>query len=537
MSEGTRTPISLPDDIIGNILSHYVSTLDVTRVERACCARGDRARFREILRGNVEITELSTETALKWAITRGVRVRFLNVSVSGGCIQLKIDCRTSLLTCCFQKILAHVTQATNAQPVRQTGEGLSGVEFGVLCELHWTVDQATAKSFVATFNAHPYLKKLVVGFHNCSAAAILSELNASENLHELVILLRDTVTGNVFEVVAARFQCLKKLQLTFTTRRSIASEMRPRVEGLENVGVHCTELEELVVQGPLSIAQESLCEFFLSAHKLRVIAVRDADWILTDNELHALAESNHGVPHLTDIHMMYYFREAATITICAAVLAHIRTCALSAFPFGRQNALLASMTHVETLVADMFLLPAVAECCTCLRVLQVHCEKNNEELVTYIPVIAKHNPLLESLQLGCVYRDPEEGTVLSAVLSALAVHSPRLRCFVSQISGSCVTADKLVSFVHACPQLTTLDVSVGATMTDTVLQALAQHSYNLQELHLHREAVVTEVGLVQLVTSCKHLRRLVLSKTVILSPELRGRLMAITCSRGRKLAI
>jgi hypothetical protein len=100
-----------------------------------------------------------------------------------------------------------------------------------------------------------------------------------------------------------------------------------------------------------------------------------------------------------------------------------------------------------------------------------------------------------------------------------------------------VTADELVSFVYACPQLTTLDVSVGTAMTDAVLQALAHHSYYLQELHLHREAVVTEVGLLQLVTSCNHLQRLVLSKTLTLSPELSGRLTAIARSRGRKLTI
>jgi hypothetical protein len=51
----------------------------------------------------------------------------------------------------------------------------------------------------------------------------------------------------------------------------------------------------------------------------------------------------------------------------------------------------------------MFLLPSVTECCTHLRVLQVHCEQGNEELGTYIPLIAKHNPLPESLQLGSEY--------------------------------------------------------------------------------------------------------------------------------------
>jgi hypothetical protein len=101
--------------------------------------------------------------------------------------------------------------------------------------------------------------------------------------------------------------------------------------------------------------------------------------------------------------------------------------------------------------------------------------------------------------------------------------------------GVSVTKKSLLSLIWGCPKLTNLAMPVGKAMTYRILKALAQHSYYLQELHLHREAVVTEAALVQLVTSCKHLTKLQDNQSSSITKELQQKLVQACAARGRRL--
>jgi hypothetical protein len=144
--------------------------------------------------------------------------------------------------------------------------------------------------------------------------------------------------------------------------------------------------------------------------------------------------------------------------------------------------------------------------------------------------VVQHSPYLQYLWTHFSALSPE-------LLAAVAQHCPKLQTFRPCSQFSPITTTDLVSFIQGCPLLTSFGIQAGTVVSDVVMHALVQHSYFLEELHLYRDATVTEAGLAQLVTPCKFLRKLAHSKTVIVSAEFKCQLIAVACARGRKLAV
>jgi hypothetical protein len=265
-----------------------------------------------------------------------------------------------------------------------------------------------------------------------------------------------------------------------------------------------------------------------NAHKLRVLV---APQLLTDAVLLAIAESNSGVPHITELTMPLAIQYAATILRCTAALAHLERYEgfdsyFTRCPEHVQRLAGEHMSQLRSLTVRSSFLRVLARIPVNLRDLTVVYGPSNSVEPDLLCII-RRSPALQSLQV-------QRGSISGAVLHELARYCPQLHTLTADYLCWGISAKALQFFVQRCPRLVKLIINVTTALTDRVLLVLAQRCWYLHELYINKDARVTEHGLVQLVASCKHLRVLHYRK---IKAWVRRRLIALVQARGRRLTV
>jgi hypothetical protein len=537
--------LQLPSGLVGNIFSSFLCLKDVVRVGGSVCSHDYQAAYLEALRFTAVNLKLDDKElqALHWTLDRGVKINHLKLHRLSSTVLELLEAHPQLLSTIdldrneridFAQIEVARIDLPLASKLRRLCAGESTVRVRIeACNLDYLScvlysDFASKDLAYTLLQSNPHLTSVSI-IATYKVRDVLSGVQSLGRLLELRLRMYEKVGESVLVQIA---RCCPRLQTLGLTLRFDYVSTTFEGDGLTALALGCTDFRKLALVGNFNIADHVMQEFFRVAHRLERFDVQHTSIAINDAALIALAESNGGVPHLTALLAGLQINDIATVHRCATVLSHIRTftatALISVLPITRQ--VVSSLHNVERLEVNSPLLTALrGGCYPKLKWLTVRGAGGPVVLHCLVEVV-QHSPDLQYLWTHFSALSPE-------LLAAVAQHCPKLQTFRPCSQFSPITTTDLVSVIQGCPLLTAFGIQAGTVVSDAVLQALAQHSYYLEELNLYRDATVTEAGLAQLVKSCKFLRKLAHSKTVIISAEFKCHLIAVAGARGRKLAV
>jgi hypothetical protein len=522
--------LHLPKELLGSIFSTSLSLKDVVRLGRAMCSHESTAMYSDALCSTVVDVDLKGNKLelLQWALGRRVKINEIKLfRMDAALPKLREknfhDVTAKNLEGGEILTVEHKSLATKIKFL-DVGEHelLRCARVCNLEQLVCVMSVSNVEYMAAFIQNNPLLRTLRI------TAAVLSQQvlePRSLKLLELCLETSSELSDAVLVQIAGSYPNLQRLELilssTFaTTRLSV---------GLALLAQRCCDLRSFALAGGFSAEDHELQEFLRHAHHLETFDMSAIDLVINDEALLALMESNNGVPHVTGLLAVVHLEHEDTIRRCAPALAYVRE-----FKFIRLmtrspllEMLLERLCNLEWLMlrAEMLTMLPPSSCAK-LQWLKI---QGTCDVGDFLPEFVKHTPALKYL---CLYNSRSAGT--GALLTSLSKHCPALQSLIVE-RGVSITTKSLLSLVRGCSKLTNLAMPVGKAMTDRALQALAQHSYYLQELHLHRDAVVAEATLLQLVTSCKHLTKLQDNQSSSITKELQQKLVQACAARGRRL--
>jgi hypothetical protein len=517
----------LPYRISGYFVLSFLSLYDIVQLDRSCCSRRLRKVYLETLRFNHAAPEnemgIVVTAAAKWSSSRGVK--YVHFVVNRSSEEL-------------EQLLAgkSIARAVVDLHVSSCTPMISYNRFGVWAGSVHSLELETVSS-CAKVPQHPALcnlKRLNLFVDNTNAYWALQLIANNGGLSFLCM-------NCVLEGCEQFLDSLCTMEHLLTLR--IGACDIGAAEGIASISLLCPNLTTLEVIHPDADyatrssgikfiwegkgLETAVAECVRRAHKLRALTLPQ---MLTDTILLALAESNNGVPHLTELNMPLAVQDATTIQSCTAVLARIQHF---------------EGVHLNFLVCPKSLQQVVLQCMSRLKRLTVP--------GSYLGIVAKLGVNLSHFNVVCSETDATDrdlprivrrcnslqllhGQVTKTVLYELARSCPQLHSLTAGSICYGVSAVHLQHFVQHCSKLVQLNLPLNTAMNDTVLRAITRYCADLRVLHIHHGTRVTEDGLVQLVASCKYLRELVLHCSVV-GVEVPRRLVAIARHRGRKLTI
>jgi hypothetical protein len=342
-----------------------------------------------------------------------------------------------------------------------------------------------------------------------------SELWTFHQVLEFNLTTHDFFTDRIVQLIAACFPMLQKLQLKVVpcgykyNHSNISS-------GLAYLAKVCPELRELVLLRDITVESPAAEQFLRRAHKLccyNVVGVTEAySMRLTDAMLLAIAESNHGVPHVTELRAVLDIRMKETLAQCGDALGHIRTfegfCGCSASLEVQQEAI-SLMVNLEHVTLPSYLLTSLEPGCYQLCSLTVNFTGRWDDTVD---VFLKIIPSCRRLQSLSVWNGDhtELPAFLATTLSALARSSSQ----VGMILGAVLNPDFPAS---APPRRELYLEAYELAFTKLIKEGVLTHNPTVGALCAQaQQDLVTDAGLVRLVASCTQLRRLYIGLS---SPE------------------
>jgi hypothetical protein len=509
----------LPHRVSGRFVLSFLTLRDVVQLDRSCCSQKYRPYYLEITRYNNLAPETGTGidvlAAVRWAANRRVKcihlvVSHLNLELeqlimdspnTRVAIDLRINRDTPSIPYGREEALTSNIQCLEIETMMSCSKVPLNPALCNLKKLRVPVDTHNVRWAWQLIANNTGLTSLSVHCHLTGCEKFLSSLCPMENLLTLRLYANNIGTE----------------------------------AGVAGLSALCPNLSTLEILPPYgnyiwqSKAMEAAVATCLrNAHKLRVLV---APQLLTDAVLLAIAQSNSGVPHITELTMPLAIQYAATILRCTAALAHLERYEgfdsyFTRCPEHVQRLAGEHMSQLRSLTVRSSFLTVLARIPVNLRDLTVVYGPSNSVEPDLLCVI-RRSPALLSLQV-------QRGSISGAVLHELARYCPQLHTLTAGNLCWDISAKDLQFFIQRCPGLVKLIINVTTALTDKVLLILAQQCWYLHELYINKDARVTEHGLVQLVASCKHLRVLHYRK---IKAGVRRRLIALVQARGRRLTV
>jgi hypothetical protein len=333
-----------------------------------------------------------------------------------------------------------------------------------------------------------------------------NELCNFDQVLEVNLSTHDLLTDRVVQLIATCFPMLQKLQLKVVPG---ARENYSRISsGLISIAEGCPELRELVLLRDMSVEPSAVEQFLRRARKLRcynILGVTDASSMrLTDAMLLAIAESNQGVPHVTELRAQLDVRKKETLTKCGAALGNLQTfegfCGCDA-RLEIQLEAMSLMINLEHVTLPSYLLTTLDHSHEKLRTLAVDFTRRWGEAGDVFLKIAACCPHLQSLHLWNG-DDMEAPTYLATTLSTLAHCSSRLALILMAVRRPFFSQSPwprqemfMKGMALAHPEV----MGEGVTLHDATMEALYTQA---------QQDPAIDAGLARLVASCKQMRRL-----------------------------
>jgi hypothetical protein len=552
--ESLSEPIlwKLPVEVAGSIITEYLTLRNISGLDAACCANTERTLYFEALRNGGQLSEVVAEdNAIDWVVKRNVRVSKLTVRsekslacltavVASSQLFATIELQAALWVrepSVFQNVillLSTVEQKVSFLSVRCLPNGTSfpgDVMFSNLLALTAECCSESSRQVADMINRNPLLKAVKITAREPLPASVFTALLARRSaLVNLTFLVTDTLTNTLFKQITAYCPDIRSLEMGDV---GAGNTIELISHGLICLAGGCQALRVLTIFSSLVLGEAAHQAVLRGLKNLCVLNVVRAGMELNDAHLLTLAECRSHAPFLTELEITWNVQQTNTVARSAVVLANLRRLVLCTAhllqPVDALQAGLAQLAQLEDLTLRVprasisNLVSAVARGSPNLRSISVSCAWQDSAEAGLIEV-AQHCPLLEKVQTY-------GGEISDRVLQALARHCSRFRALSESRARCEVTTAGLLTLVQGCPLLTTLDIQVSA-LNDTVLQALAQHSYYLEKLRIPRAFDVSEEAVLQLVASCKHLNTLWVRGYA----DLRQRLEHFSRLRGRTLS-